>query len=424
MKTETKPTALHVTSERAMDLLWRRSHTLTEGLVTRGGERLRVVYPGTANHRSGPDFRGAVIATESGERIMGDVELHLNEPDWYRHGHHEDANYNGVVLHVVLSPRGRTATSQRSGTETPVASIAGLGEELSRGRKGPEYVLPGVESGDADSLKEALGQAGDERFSARRRGFEMALRSGDPDQTLYGALMESLGYASNRRPFLELARRVPFASLVALRDEPPSTRSLAIRSVLTVNSGLLSCVEPPEEAEELRRIERAFRRCGRRTWGQAGPYRGKPVFRERWDLFRLRPSNHPLRRIAGAAALVDRLLDSGPVRALEPAVREDTPRSLAKRLQVTGAVGAGRASDMVVNVPLPFFSAYAALRDSDELYERCRELYDVHPKLADNEATREMKRLLGPDASGAVTGARAQQGLIHLYKALISARSA
>ena len=94
--------AAYTKRERAMDVLWQRSHTLAEGLVTEEGARLRVLYPGTANHRAGPDFRGAVIATESGERILGDVELHISAPDWYSHGHQDDAGYNGVVLHVVL----------------------------------------------------------------------------------------------------------------------------------------------------------------------------------------------------------------------------------------------------------------------------------------------------------------------------------
>ena len=129
--------AAHTKRERAMDVLWQRSHTLTEGLVTEEGARLRVLYPGTANHWAGPDFRGAVIATESGERILGDVELHISAPDWYSHGHQDDAGYNGVVLHVVLWPKGSTASRQRSGISTPIASIAGVSDTLKHAREQP-----------------------------------------------------------------------------------------------------------------------------------------------------------------------------------------------------------------------------------------------------------------------------------------------
>ena len=42
------------------------------------------------------------------------------------------------------------------------------------------------------------------------------------------------------------------------------------------------------------------------------------------------------------------------------------------------------------------------------------EIYRRMPGLADNEITREMKRLLPPGVD--TRGARRQQGLIHLYK--------
>ena len=89
-------------SERALSTLWRRSPSLSEGLTTQDGRRLRVLYAGRSNPREGPDFLDARLAAESGEVITGDVELHVRAPDWYSHGHHLDPNYNGVVLHVVL----------------------------------------------------------------------------------------------------------------------------------------------------------------------------------------------------------------------------------------------------------------------------------------------------------------------------------
>ena len=73
----------------------------------------------------------------------------------------------------------------------------------------------------------------------------------DPDQALYAALMEALGYASNRKPFRELSERVPMASLATLVREPGKTRLLAIKAMLLGAAGLLSHASPPEEAREL-----------------------------------------------------------------------------------------------------------------------------------------------------------------------------
>ena len=115
--------------------------------------------------------------------------------------------------------------------------------------------------------------------------------------------------------------------------------------------------------------------------------------------------------------MVDGFIDTGPAHALESDVLSLSPRRLARRLTVPKAIGPGRAADMVVNVLLPFFGAYAGFRGSRQLHERCAELYRAFPRLADNEITREMARLLGRDAvEAAVVGAREQQGLMHVYR--------
>ena len=109
--------------ESALAALWRNAHALSEGLVTEDGRRFRVVYPGRQSGRAGPDFVDSLLETESGDLLAGDVELDLDAPGWERHGHHTDPNYNGVILHVVLHPRGRTASPQQSRTGVVVASL-------------------------------------------------------------------------------------------------------------------------------------------------------------------------------------------------------------------------------------------------------------------------------------------------------------
>ena len=190
--------------ERAVAALWSRAHTLSDGLVTEDGRRLTVVYPGRPNARAGPDFMDAVIQDASGRRIVGDVELHVDAPDWYGHRHHLDPAYNGVVLHVVLRSRGSTASRQQSGTETPVAALPGGRLDAAAAAPSPALDLPGPRG-----LEDLLDRAGADRFIARSDGFRAELASDTADQVLYRALMEALGYASNRKPFRRLASLVP-----------------------------------------------------------------------------------------------------------------------------------------------------------------------------------------------------------------------
>ncbi|MCI0440145.1 MAG: DUF2851 family protein, partial [Chloroflexi bacterium] len=386
-------------SERALAVLWQRAHSLPDGLITEDGRRLRVLYPGRANARAGPDFRDAVLSTEDGRLLTGDVELHVNAPDWYAHKHHSDGNYDGVILHVVLRARGSVTASQRSGLLAPVVSLGPVAPSLDeKADSPPAEALSRLQSLDETSLLALLDRAGDERFLAKSRGFAIELASGDAEQTLYRAVMEALGYASNRKPFRTLADRVPVESLARLKREPQSARLLAMKAMLLAGSGLLTHVKPAEEAELLKRVLRRLPSVRAMSAGE-------------WRLFRVRPSNHPIARIYGAAMLVERYVDTGLVAGIEElALNGDAP-SLARGLMAPPFIGKGRAGDIAVNVALPFLRAFAEARRSGELRQRALEMYREFPRLQDNELTREARRLLAWLEPAAVSTARRQQGL-------------
>ena len=105
------------------------------------------------------------------------------------------------------------------------------------------------------------------------------------------------------------------------------------------------------------------------------------VSREEWKLFRVRPANHPSRRLEGMAALLDRAWDAGLAAWSAALVAEGSvaavrgglavaPPSCAlrtgfDRLRANGSggalIGADRASDLAVNVVLPFARAWGNL---------------------------------------------------------------
>ena len=69
---------------------------------TVSGETLKVIHPGDYNRDGGPDFFNARL--QIGKTTWaGNVEIHLQASDWYRHHHEGDHAYNNVILHVVDS---------------------------------------------------------------------------------------------------------------------------------------------------------------------------------------------------------------------------------------------------------------------------------------------------------------------------------
>ena len=390
-------------SESALASLWSRAHTLADALLTEGGKRVRVIYPGRQSAGAGPDFRDAVLLEEDGSTLIGDIELHTTAPGWYSHGHQFDANYNGVVLHVVFSPKGHSDTRQQSGMLAPVAALETVADELEEADTAAAPSIPTIEKLRAASdIGAMLDSAGDARFLAKSHGYALEMRELGVNEAIYRGIMDALGYSSNRKPFRALAGRVPYSMLAAYSGEPPSTRLLALKALLLGASGLVHLADDGEEGGHLRRLRKYLPKV-------------KPMVKHDWRLFRVRPSNHPVRRIVGAAQLLDACIEAGMMETLASALTHGGAKALRARLEFPPHIGRARACDIMVNVALPCLHAYAGAQGSVELAQATLDTYARAPKLQDNEITREMRRLCAI-GKGVRLNARRQQGMMHIYK--------
>ena len=402
-------------SESALAALWQRAHTLADALITQGGERLRVIYPGRPSARAGPDFRDAVLQSDDGRTITGDVELHTTAPGWYAHGHHADANYNGVVLHVVFSPKGHADTRMRSGMHAPIIALEAVADRLEDAQDADAPSIPALDAlRDDANIAATLDAAGDARFLAKSHGFALDIAQMGADEALYRGIMDALGYSTNRKPFRMLAERAPYAMLARLREEPPSTRLLAIKALLLGASGLMGRVNDAEDPAELRRL---YRRMPKH------PFKPKrPLSEKDWHLFRVRPSNHPARRIIGMAHILEHCLDDSISEKFAAALSQGGSRGLTALMEHRPHIGKGRARDMLINIALPFLHAYAVGRGSGGLADAAQAAYASAPKLQENEITREMRLLLNIGKEVKVT-ARRQQGMVGLYRETVRGRA-
>jgi len=260
-----------------------------------------------------------------------------------------------------------------------------------------------------DEMGRLLDEAGDERFRLKASRFAASLSQEPPSQVLYQGIMEALGYTRNKEPFQELARRLPLAILESVcRDKGYQERVALLRALLLSMAGLL----PRGDA----RMEWVWRCLGDR----------EPLSLSRWHLFRVRPENHPARRITGAAHLLARFGDEGIFEGVLRLVGEsrcDIGR-LEAGFMVAGEgcrspgrralIGQSRAREIVVNIALPFAFAWASDNYEASLAETALWLYRIYPKSGENEITRGLVKLMGSKASALVDSARRQQGLIHL----------
>ena len=427
-------------SERQLARLWERRAARSTALRTDQGARVRVLYSGRPGVTAGPDFRNAVVEVEGQGVVRGDVEVHLRQRDWVGHGHQRDPNYNGVALHVALEPDAVAAITV-SGVAPPVVGLRTLVEEQEPEDGEPDEVGPGdtLEAGrpgepdtpaanrtrmwqlltvhgylqpsSSDEMIALLNRAGDERFLSRSRLLAKWLQSESGDQTLWEAICQALGYRNNQHVMVQLAAAAPVAVLVrAARRLSADTREAALTAWLLRWAG--------------------FTEPGGGIRGYAPPTGlGEPLTQRQWRLFRVRPANHPRRRLMGAASLVARFAEVGLSAGLYRAAASGRVANLTASLTVaetadggTAPIGAGRARDIAVNAVLPYLHGWRMALGDPAGAEAMLGLYRSFGRLPDNEVTRHMVGALFPAVWRRVANnARRQQGLIHLQRLLAGA---
>lgn len=390
------PTAhcpLPIAPLREADLhsLWLEQRFPPGALHTVTGEPVRVLYRGRRGGGAGPDFRDARISIGGAAPRMGDVELHITEADFRRHGHQHDRAYGRVVLHVVFDAAGAMATPLPGGGTAPLLALrpwverrsAEISAWLERAPAWQEPCATAVARFGAAPVRSLLAEGGERRLRAKA-----AALAGDvavsPEQTLYRALCGALGLSRNVEPFHLLAERLPIGPLLArVASQSEETARSILRDQLHAAAG----------------------------FGRSAPALGALP----WHFEGLRPNAHPAKRIDGLATLLARHRQTGLAAALQTAAECGAP-ALLRAIQAPG-IGRDRAIEIAVNAVLPFLIARGDERQALTLAGQlpAPATYGALTTLATT--------LVGPEVSGVrpprplfMASALTQQGALALHR--------
>lgn len=341
---------------------WKRGLFLHHAFEASNGTLYSVAYQGRPGKGWGPDFCDALLVSSKGQRIRGDVELHIESRGWKQHGHNSDPNYNRVKLHVVLSRENKTSLNLQNGEIVPTISV---GSSMHKIKTPISTVLqwPCQVNQDKDSFHHVLLKLGLERWRKRVDSYIALVKDAKPemycreDNVLIPAISEALGYGGNREWFKELGHRI---ILNSSQDELflSNPYPCHIKDICKAR-GFLRIIENTKESG---------------LWNKV-----KSVFAE---------SKH-----------------------------QETLQGLTRMLVIGESnqkplISSKRALIIIGNVVLPFTAAMSIVEADTDLYQNVEKLYMLFPSLPSNTITRAMSRLLQiiPPQGGCE-----QQGLQHLF---------
>jgi Protein of unknown function (DUF2851) len=418
-------------AEIALSAAW-HSTAVPTGLKTTDGVVLEIVHRGTWSHGLGPDFRDALILFNGRELRSGSVEIHLRTRGWIDHGHHLDAAYDTVVLHVVGRHDG-SETRRQDGAIVPVAAIGPV----------DQYAIPEFAAWDWNSvggsscatclaktkpieLRETLYRLGDTRLAARSARVESRLATESPGEILWSELLDGLGFAMNREPMRLLARAVPLTSIEeVIHATAADSRMDVARGILLGAAGFLPL--SPAEAHLGRLPNRDVAALEAHWTIRGDPWRADRLPSSAWNLVRVRPANHPVPRLVAAASILASASVQGGVLPTILGIvldRSDPITSLRALTADRGslAIGSDRAIEIMASGVIPLALALAAHSGDCALADAASSHWERLPAAAANAVTRRaLQQVAGGAPLGAI-GARGAQGLIHLDTALCQPR--
>lgn len=279
-------------NEKLFQFIWEYVLFDTSELCLQDGRAVTILRPGMANRDAGPDFIGARIRI--GNTIwVGNVELHLKESDWARHGHSNNPQYNNIILHVVLE-----ADCTQPQGNFPVLNLSGKinGKLLDHYHKLMNQQT-GISCAPFERNIPALtwiqwtDRLLHERWEQKTGILNRFLQQNNNDwnQLFYLQLARYFGAAVNTQAFLQLAAATPFSVLAKHRD------NLAhLEAILFGQAGLLPVQTQEPYTIELK-VHYAFFKQKYRLCEMQG---------HEWKFLRMRPAHFPTIRIAQFAMLI------------------------------------------------------------------------------------------------------------------------
>lgn len=281
--------------EQLLHYVWKHKIFPLKELKTTTGQQVEVIDTGLANTDAGPDFFNAKLKLD-GVLWIGNIEIHERSSDWFKHGHHADAGYNSIILHIASEID--TEISRSNGERIPQIQLicpeavrTNYKELLETDSYPPCYrIIPSLPPFTAHSWMTALQM---ERFEQKATLLNERLKrcQGNWEDAFFITLARNFGFGLNGDAFETWAHRLPFRAVDKHRND-----LFQIEAIFFGQAGIL---EDSDGDGYYLRLKKEY------TYLQH-KFGLIPMDASLWRFLRLRPANFPHIRIAQLACLYHR----------------------------------------------------------------------------------------------------------------------
>lgn len=366
--------------EAFLHFVWKFQQFNRRDLKTHTGLDIIVFNPGFKNTDAGPDFKQAKIKIGN-ITWNGNVEIHVESRDWFRHQHQHDESYDNVILHVVW--KNNSSIKRKDESVIPTLELKDIVDErlILNYRKLVEprdeivcrrYIGNVRQVTILGMLDKVLAQRLEARSGVIFR--EIAMTNNDWEEIAWRMLCKNFGFKTNAYPFVELGKSV---SIEVLKKESHSLKT--IEALLFGQAGFLEEQVNDGYFLELKN-EYKFKQKKYKL--------ERRLDKHQWKFLRLRPANFPTIRLAQLASLIyhnpnlfSLFVDVQSVIELKKRLRSIQSAYWLRHYNFgieskkdIGSIGVSSIENILINTIASLLFAYGIHRDQEDLRDKAMEL--------------------------------------------------